>query len=57
MKRNETENNRSTSKAPRYAALAAALLAAALAGCATTSSLDSEHLARYEMPIDGGTGA
>jgi hypothetical protein len=56
MKRNETENNRPT-KAPRYAALAAALLAAALAGCATTSSIGDDHLANYEMPIDGGTGA
>lgn len=57
MKRNETENNRSSSKAPRYAALAAALLAAALAGCATTSPIGDDNLAHYEMPIDRGTGA
>lgn len=56
MKRNETENNRS-SKAPRYAALAAALLAAALAGCATTSSIGDDNLAHYEIPTDRGTGA
>jgi hypothetical protein len=32
-------------KAPRYAALVAALLAATLAGCATTSSMNSDTLA------------
>jgi hypothetical protein len=53
MNRNESKEGRSI-KTSALAAIAAALLASALAGCATTGDFDGA--ASAEMPIDHGTG-
>ncbi len=53
MTRNESKEGRST-KSSALAVIAAALLASALAGCATTGDFDGSAMA--EMPIDHGTG-
>ena len=53
MNRNESKEGRSI-KTSALAAIAAALLASALAGCATTGDFDGS--ASAEMPIDHGTG-
>jgi hypothetical protein len=49
MKRNETEQSSCSTKPSRYAVIAAALLAAALAGCATTSAGDGDNFASGDM--------
>jgi type IV pilus biogenesis protein CpaD/CtpE len=53
MTRNESKEGRSN-KSPVLAVIAAALLAASLAGCATTGDFDGS--ASAEMPVDHGTG-
>jgi len=53
MNRNESREGRSM-KTSALAVIAAALLASALAGCATTGDFDGS--ANAEMPIDHGTG-
>jgi hypothetical protein len=53
MNRNESREGRSI-KSSALAVIAAALLASALAGCATTGDFDGS--ASVEMPIDHGTG-
>ena len=53
MTSNESKEGRSI-KTSALAAIAAALLASALVGCATTGSFDGS--ASAEMPIDHGTG-
>ena len=53
MNRNESREGRSI-KTSALAIIAAALLASALAGCATTG--DFNESASVEMPIDHGTG-
>lgn len=53
MTRNESNEGRSI-KTSALAAIAAALLASALAGCATTGDFDGSAIA--EMPVDHGTG-
>ncbi len=50
MKRNESKESGRSIKAPVLSAIAAALLAAALSGCATTSANDGEKLASDETP-------
>jgi hypothetical protein len=53
MTRNESKEGRSI-KNPVLAVIAAALLAASLAGCATTGDFGGS--ASAEMPVDHGTG-
>jgi hypothetical protein len=53
MTRNESKEGRSI-KSSALAVIAAALLASALAGCATTGDFDGSAMA--EMPVDHGTG-
>lgn len=53
MTRNESKEGHSI-KTSALAAIAAALLASALAGCATTGDFDGSAIA--EMPVDHGTG-
>lgn len=47
---------REQSKQSFLSAIAAALIAATLAGCASFSAEQGEPLARSEMPVDHGTG-
>jgi hypothetical protein len=50
MKRNESNESGRSTKAPVLSLIAAALLAAALSGCATTSTTDDGNLAGVETP-------